>query len=99
MIRPTEKIQAWILFRLLFCFSCGGFQLPHGFTESRKSLSCSGKAGGAGRHKKEVACHIKSELEPSGVLIDKQNKGKQQTKHYPEKRKKGKELSNKKQNF
>lgn len=42
-----------------------------GFTDSRKSLTCYGKAGGAGNHKKEVACHIKSELELSGVLIDK----------------------------
>lgn len=42
-----------------------------GFTDSRKSLTCNGKAGGAGDHKKEVACHIKSELELSGVLIDK----------------------------
>lgn len=93
--KANGKIQAWILFLLLFYFSRGAFQIPDGFTESRRSLSCYGRAGGAGSHKKEVACHMKSELELSGVLIDKYNKGKQQTKHYPEKKRK-KEFSSQK---
>lgn len=78
VIRPTEKYRRGFYFASYSTPSVEDFKYPDGFTDSRKSLSSCGKAGGAGSHKKEVACHIKSELELSGVLIDKQNEGKQQ---------------------
>lgn len=66
MIRSTENFSSSLILLLPW-----RILNTDGFTDSRKGLSRSGKAGGAGSHKKEVACHIKSELELSGVLIDK----------------------------
>lgn len=50
------------------------FKIQNSFTDSRNSLTCYGKAGGADNSEKEVACDIKNELELSVVLIDKQKK-------------------------
>lgn len=47
------------------------FQIEWSFTGSRNCLTCYGKGGGADNHKKEVACHIKKELELSEMLTDK----------------------------
>lgn len=52
------------------------FKIQNSFTDSRNSLTCYGKAGGADDHEKEVACDIKNERELSVVLIDKQKKKK-----------------------
>lgn len=55
----------------LFNFFHRVFQMQYILTGSRKCLTRYGKAGGADNHKKEVACHIKNELQLSVVLIDK----------------------------
>lgn len=46
------------------------FQVLRRFTDSRNCLTGYSKAGGSDNHEKEVACHIKNELEMSVVLID-----------------------------
>lgn len=60
-----------------------------------------GKAGRAGNHKKEVACHIRNELEVSAVLIEnrKGESSKQNITREGKKERQEKEFSKQKQNF